>query len=120
MPGGSHATDKYPPVIDIFRVLIMLVKKESAMTSATFDSLGYFEKLKAAGVPEQQAKVQADAMREIIEDKLATKRDLLELEKNIDVKLRELEYRVTANIIKWVAGMLVAQAAVVAALVKLL
>jgi hypothetical protein len=34
--------------------------------------------------------------------------------------LRELEYRLTTNIIKWVVGMLVAQAAVVAALVKLL
>jgi hypothetical protein len=93
----------------------------------TFDTLGYFERLKAAGVPEPQAKVQADAMREIIEDKLATKTDVLALQKDIavlrnDLKgdMRELEYRVTANIIKWVAGMLVAQAVVVAALVKLL
>lgn len=31
------------------------------MTTTTFDSLRYFEKLKAAGVPEEQAKVQADA-----------------------------------------------------------
>lgn len=34
------------------------------MTTTTFDSLGYFEKLKSAGVPEEQAKVQATALRE--------------------------------------------------------
>ncbi len=34
--------------------------------------------------------------------------------------MKELESRITANIIKWVAGMLVAQAAIVATLVKLL
>jgi len=28
------------------------------MSSATFDTLGYFEKLKAAGMPEEQAKVE--------------------------------------------------------------
>lgn len=33
------------------------------MTSTTFDALGYFERLKAAGVPEEQAKVQAEGMR---------------------------------------------------------
>ena len=30
----------------------------------TFDSLGYFERLKEAGVPEPQARVQADALRQ--------------------------------------------------------
>ncbi len=34
------------------------------MTTTTFDSLGYFEKLKEAGVPEAQARVQAEAMRQ--------------------------------------------------------
>ena len=29
--------------------------EDGAMISAIFDSLGYFEKLKAAGVPEEQA-----------------------------------------------------------------
>mgnify|MGYP001783944823 CR=1 FL=1 len=37
------------------------------MTSTTFDSLGYFEKLKEAGVPEAQARVQAEAMRQQME-----------------------------------------------------
>ena len=33
------------------------------MTTTTFDTLGYFQKLKAAGVPEEQAQIQADALR---------------------------------------------------------
>lgn len=50
------------------------------MNTTTFDTLGYFEKLKNAGVPEGQAKVQADALRELVDSSLATKRDLKELE----------------------------------------
>ena len=50
------------------------------MASTTFDTLGYFDKLKAAGFTEQQARVQADALRELIDDKLATKQDIKELE----------------------------------------
>ncbi len=34
------------------------------MTTTTFDALAYFEKLKAAGVPEEQARVQANAFRD--------------------------------------------------------
>lgn len=86
------------------------------MTTTTFDTLGYFERLKAAGVPEQQAKVQTEALREIIEDKLATKQDLIEMELRFDTKLRELEYRLTIRL----GGMMAASIAMVAALVKLL
>jgi hypothetical protein len=61
------------------------------MTATTFDSLGYFERLKAVGVPEEQAKVQANVMREVIEDKLATKQDLRELETRLDNKIEKLD-----------------------------
>ena len=74
-------------------------------TSVTFDTLAYAKKLKSAGVPEAQAKIQAEALKEIINSELVTKRDLTEAK---------------VEIIKWVAGMLVAQAAIVATLVKLL
>ncbi len=79
------------------------------MTSAIFDTLAYAKKLKEAGVPENQAEIHAEAIAELIDEQLATKKDLHILEANI-----------TANIIRWVAGMLVAQAAIVATLVKLL
>jgi hypothetical protein len=57
------------------------------MTTTTFDTLGYFEKLKAAGFSEAQAKVQTEALRGIIEEKLATKQDLKELEYRLEYKL---------------------------------
>ena len=37
------------------------------MTATTFDSLGYFEKLKEAGFTEEQARVQANAMRDLLQ-----------------------------------------------------
>ena len=86
------------------------------MASLTFDTLAYVKKLKAAGVPESQAEVQAETFAEIIDEKLATKRDLKEME----LALRSDMVAVKSEIIKWVAGMLVAQAAIVATLVKLL
>ena len=43
------------------------------------DTLGYFEKLKAADIPEAHAKAQVEVIREVIEDKLATKQDFKEL-----------------------------------------
>ena len=96
------------------------------MTTATFDTLGYFEKLKAAGVPEEQAKVQTDALRELIDDKLATRRDLKEmelafkqdlreLESRLDNKIEKVEYRLTIRL----GAMMAASIAIVAALVKL-
>jgi hypothetical protein len=41
-----------------------------------FDTLQYANKLKAVGVPEKQAEVQAETMVEIISNNLATKQDL--------------------------------------------
>jgi hypothetical protein len=79
------------------------------MATAIFDTLAYAKKLKNAGVPENQAEIHADAIAELIDEQLATKKDLQILESNV-----------TARIIRWVAGMLVAQAAIVATLVKLL
>ncbi|MCX4310224.1 MAG: hypothetical protein OSJ28_07990 [Desulfovibrio sp.] len=61
------------------------------MPTTTFDSLRYFEKLKAAGVPEEQAKVQADALREVIDERLVTK-DYL------DYRLKELEYKLVIRL----------------------
>ena len=52
-------------------------------TALAFDTLQYAKKLREAGVPEQQAEVQAEALREIIDDKLATKADIRQLELEI-------------------------------------
>ena len=98
------------------------------MTSAiTFDTLAYVKKLKAAGVPEKQAEAHAETFAEIVEDRIATKQDirmlkqdLKELELSMKQELKLGLASTKAEIIKWVAGMLVAQTAIVATLVKLL
>ncbi len=70
-----------------------------------FDTLAYTKKLKAAGVPEKQAEVQAEALAEIVDERLATKQDIKELETRMTVRLGSI---MTAGIV------------IVAALVKLL
>jgi len=87
--------------------------RKHSMTTITFDTLSYAKKLKSAGFTDQQAEVQAEALADIINKELVT-RDYL------DIRLKEMESRLKADIVKWVAGMLVAQAGIIAALVKLL
>lgn len=81
-----------------------------------FDTLAYAKKLIEAGVPEKQAEVQASALAEIIEDKIATKRDLSELKSEIKLEIKDLENRLLLSL----GGIMVAGVAVVATLVKLL
>ena len=51
------------------------------MATITFDTLKFVEKLKAAGVPEAQAKAEAEALQgvfaETLETQLATKTDIV-------------------------------------------
>ena len=53
------------------------------MATLAFDTLAYPKKLKAAGVPEKQAEMQAEAFAEIIEDRLATKQDILMFQRDM-------------------------------------
>lgn len=54
------------------------------MSTLTFDTLRYTERLCAAGVSEQQAKVEAEALRDVLSEALdstlATKADVARLE----------------------------------------
>ena len=94
------------------------------MTAIPFDTLKFVERLTSAGVPEPQAKAQAEALVEAMGGmELATKADIAAVRGD----MREMEQRLNARIeavkadmIKWVAGLLLAQAALVATLVKLL
>lgn len=86
------------------------------MTAIAFDTLAYASKLKQAGVPDRQAEVQAEAMAELVEERLATKRDLSELEERLANRMNELEYRLTVRL----GSMLVVAVSILAALVKLL
>lgn len=93
----------------------------------TFDTYAYVKRLRDAGVPERQAEVQAEAMVSIIEDRLASKRDLAEVWASLardmaqiraDLKrdLTEMEYRMTIKL----GGLMMAAVTIVAAMVKLL
>ena len=87
------------------------------MTAIPFDTLKFVERLTSAGVPEPQAKAQAEALVEAMGGmELATKADIAAVRGD----MREMEQRIKADLIKWVAGLLLAQAALVATLVKLL
>jgi hypothetical protein len=77
-----------------------------------FDTLAYSRRLRASGVPEEQAAAHAEALGELATSHLATKGDIRELEH----KLTELEYRLTIRI----GGMLTVAVGVVTALTKLL
>jgi len=91
------------------------------MTAITFDTHEFFNELKQAGFSDQQAetitKLQKAAIASTLEqakleyglDEIATKRDL-----------RELELSIKNDLIKWIAGMMLAQSGIIAALVKLL
>jgi hypothetical protein len=86
------------------------------MSAITFDTLKFARTLKDAGIPDDQAEAFANAFRDATSEELVT-RDYL------NSRIADVETRVEAakaDIIKWMAGLLIAQAAVVATLVKLL
>lgn len=94
------------------------------MTTIPFDSLGYFEKLKAAGVPPEQARVQAEAMRACVDAQqaaireydessrreLATKSDVREAELRLQANIEKVKY----DLRKWQIGGWLALAAIMA------
>ena len=90
------------------------------MAAITFNTLAYAKKLKAAGFTEEQAEVQAEAFADIIEEKLATKRDLKELETNLRRDMKEMELRLKHDLTLRLGAMLAASIAIVATLAKLL
>lgn len=83
------------------------------MTTATFDTLGYFEKLKAAGFTEEQARVQVEAMQgfvrsydEASRSELATKGDI----QDVRLEMKAMEMR----LLKWQIGLAAAIIAIIA------
>ena len=61
------------------------------MSTIPFDTHAYVKKLQAAGFTEAQAEVQAEAIAGLVNEQLATKRDLKELETVLKRDLAELE-----------------------------
>ena len=86
------------------------------MSSFTLDTLAQVERLEKTGLPREQAVAIVQSQHELFENAvvntLATKSDVLALR----IEMSDMK----SDIIKWVAGMLVVQAAAVSTLVKLL
>ena len=76
-----------------------------AIASIAFDTHAFVKELTAAGMPEAQAEILARSQAKLINEELATKRDLKELELRLTIRL---------------GSMMVVAIGVVAALVKLL
>jgi len=56
-----------------------------------FDTLAYANKLKKAGIPGEQAEVHAAAIAEIVNEQMATKRDIKELETALRHDMKEMD-----------------------------
>ncbi len=93
------------------------------MPSVRFDTLAYCKKLKAAGVPEAEAEVHAEALAEVIDKNLATKHDIHGVKKEIHDtakalrhEIKEMGYKLAVR----TGSMLVAMATVLTILNKVL
>jgi len=92
------------------------------MATITFDTLGYAKKLLELGFTREQAEGFAEIQRDIIEDRLATKADIIAVKADLfavkselQQQMKELEYRLTIRL----GAMMAASIAIVAALVRL-
>ncbi len=81
------------------------------MSTLTFDTLKYTERLRAAGVTEAQAKAEAlrDALSEALDTTLATKGDLLEAKNEIKLGMSDVRHEL--GLLRWMMGILIALAA---------
>ena len=79
------------------------------MAAIIFDPHAFVKELTQAGMPEEQAEVLARSQAALIDEKLATKQDL-----------KELELRLKHDLTLRLGSMMVVAIGVVAALVKLL
>lgn len=92
---------------------------------SVFDPLKFYDELKAADVPDKQARAQAEAMRNAFAaydaskmKELATKGDLRETELRLQKEILELESRLENKIenskhemLKWLIALLLTQSA---------
>lgn len=81
-----------------------------------FDTLAFAEKLEKVNFTRDQAKILTEEIRNILDDNVATKQDLLEVKRDLQVQIEQSKN----ELLKWMIGLLLAQTGVVAALVKLL
>lgn len=93
------------------------------MTTITFDTLKFVQRLEEAGISREQAEVVvrviADAQETLVTNQSLDSR-LSEMELRLESKIDKVTSELKVDLIKWMAGSLIAQAAMIATLVKLL
>ena len=92
-------------------------------TALMFDTLQYAKKLQKVGVSEAQAEIQAEALKEQnkainswVDDNLATKRDMKEVEIALKRDLKELELRLENKLLVKLGSMIVGVAGIMLAI----
>ena len=100
------------------------------MATLVFDTHDFITGLTEAGMDEAQAKRLSDELRKIHLDQVATKHDLRLLESALTDNMSALQEKMAglsdsmkdghSGLLKWFTGILMAHAALVAALVKLI
>ena len=89
------------------------------MTSITFDTLKYAERLEEAGIPRDHAKAEAEALAEVLSSgstELATRADINQLRTEIKSEFNRIEGELKLN--RWMLVLVIA--ATVAPLLKTL
>lgn len=84
-----------------------------------FDTLAYAKKLIDAGVPPKQAEIQAETMVEVIEERIATKKDLKELRVDFKRDMKELEMRLAYQLTLRLGAMIAVGITVLGLLLRL-
>ena len=82
------------------------------MSTVTFDKLAFVDTLTRGGIPEDQARAQADALDAALRDTVATRADVVALKADIAA--------IETRMVKWLVPLLLGQTALIVALVKLL
>lgn len=80
-----------------------------AMSAIAFDTLKFAERLKAAGVPEAQAKAEAEALRDVfseaLDTSLATRTDIVAVKSELKTDISALDAKVDK--LSWMMGILI-------------
>lgn len=91
------------------------------MTTITFDTHKFIRRLETAGFSQDQAEAVADAFKGAQEDQKPVTQEYLDYRLKAEVADLKAEMtNIKIDLIKWMTGALIAQTAVIAALVKLL
>lgn len=91
-------------------------------TAIVFDTLRYAKKLVKVGFTQQQAEVQAEALAEVVDDKLATKQDLEQTKSELKRDIKELDLKIEAiknELLLKLGGMMVSGIGLIVLLMKL-